>query len=76
MKEVKPKSPKSPAQIVEDLFKEGTEELQTELTKSMVSKIKNKMKERTSAAKILQNIDREIDLMKIELEDEIKSLSL
>ena len=40
-----------------------------------VANIKNKMKERSSAAKILSNIDREIDMMKIELTEEIKSLS-
>ena len=74
MKEVQ-KTPKTPERIVEDLFKDGAEELQNELTKKMVERIKNKMKERSSAAKILSNIDREIAMMKIELTDEIKALS-
>lgn len=67
---------KTPEQVVEDLFKEGSKELTSELTKGMVTKIKEKMKQRTSAAKILQNIDREIEMMKVELVEEIKSLSI
>jgi hypothetical protein len=67
---------KTAEEMVEDLFKEGSKELQTELTAGMVKKIKVKMIERTTASKVLQNIEREIDMMKIELTEEIKSLSM
>jgi len=80
MKEVKNNRTKNttkdltPTEQVEYLVDVSKRELKDEATEAMVKKIKMKLIERKSAAKVLANIEREIDLMKIQLVQELESL--
>lgn len=66
------KNKKNTAQLVEDLLTEAKDELNSEATKAMVKRIKLKLKERKAAKRVLANIDREIDEMKLELAQELE----
>jgi len=59
-------------QMVEALLVEAKDELNSEATKAMVKKIKIKLKEKKAASRILKNIDREIEEMKLELAQELE----
>ncbi len=61
-------------QKVEDLLKEAKKEVTDESTRKMVRTIKLKLMERKSATKVLANIDREIEMLKLELAQELDSI--
>ena len=65
---------KTPAQKVEELLGVAKKEITDEATKNMVKKIKLKLNEKRVATKILANITRDINMMKLELEQELESL--
>ena len=73
MKEVKGNK-KSAAQKIEDLLNTAKEEITEQDTKDMVDKLKIKLIERKKAARVLANIDREIEEMKLELAHEMESI--
>ncbi len=65
---------KTAAQQVEDLVNAAQQEAKTDVTKGMVMRIKSKLAERRSAAKVVANIDREISELKIQLTHELEAL--
>lgn len=65
----------STAARVEELLGTAKSELSDEATKHMVKRIKSKLQERVAAAKVLANIDREVDMLKLELAQELESLN-
>ncbi len=75
MKQVEKPNKVSAAEQVESLLGTAKQEISDESTRKMVRTIKLKLIERTAAAKILANINREIDMLKIELEQELESLN-
>lgn len=66
---------KTPEQKVEDLISSARKELTNETTNKIVSRIKIKLQQRQSTVKILANIDREIDEMKLELRQELELIN-
>jgi len=66
---------KTPEQQVEDLIGKARKEITDETTKEMVKKIKRRLTERKGASQILNNIDKDIDMLKVELAQELESIN-
>ena len=59
--------PEGMNKIVESVIAEAEEEIRQEVVKKAKKKLKDKLRERTQAAKILSNIEREINVIKLEI---------
>lgn len=59
---------------VEDLMEHAKKDLANEATAELVVAVKDKLKQRRAAAKIVQNIDREVEELKLKIAQELESL--
>ena len=59
---------------VEQLIEAAKQEVQTEQSDKLVAMYKQKLRERASAAKVLANIDRELESLQIKIEQELSDV--
>lgn len=65
---------KTTAQRVDDLVNDARKDITNESTEKLKARVKSLLIERTKAAKVLANLDREIDELKLEIAQELESL--
>ncbi len=74
MKEVKGTKKAAATEKVEALLSKAKEEIVNDNTKDAVKKLKIKLIERQKAAKLVANMDREIEVLKLKIAQELESI--